>query len=188
MSDAAAGMSASARVEDLTSDQQAEIHQAFSFYDRDGDDKIKPSELGIVIRSLGHGLSFTHETLTQNTRLFFSTSRRELWTAPTEGEVRTFAKEADPENTGMIAWPNFLKLAASLAAHPIDKKERARNAFKVFDSDKDGLVSARELRHCLTTLGDKLPKEDVDEAYREVGITDDAMLDLDSFMKLMGVN
>ena len=109
-------------------------------------------------------------------------------TAPTEGEVRTFAKEADPENTGMIAWPNFLKLAAALAAHPIDKKERARNAFKVFDSDKDGLVSARELRHCLTTLGDKLPKEDVDEAYREVGITDDAMLDLDSFMKLMGVN
>ena len=79
-------------------------------------------------------------------------------------------------------------VAATLAAHPIDKKERARNAFKVFDSDKDGLVSARELRHCLTTLGDKLPKEDVDEAYREVGITDDTMLDLDSFMTLMGVN
>ena len=102
--------------------------------------------------------------------------------------MRSFAKEADPDGTGMIAWPNFLKLAESLAAHPIDKKERAQNAFKVFDSDKDGLVSARELRHCLTTLGDKLPKEDVDEAYREVGITDDTMLDLESFMKLMGVN
>ena len=47
----------SAEVEALTSEQQEEIHQAFSFYDRDGDDKIKPSELGIVIRSLGHGLS-----------------------------------------------------------------------------------------------------------------------------------
>lgn len=62
MSDAA--MSTSARVEDLTSDQQAEIHQAFSFYDRDGDDKIKPSELGIVIRSLGHGL---HTHITRHT-------------------------------------------------------------------------------------------------------------------------
>ena len=67
MSDAAAAMSASARVEDLTSDQRAEIHQAFSFYDRDGDDKIKPSELGIVIRSLGPGLHtpHTHHTCTQ---------------------------------------------------------------------------------------------------------------------------
>ena len=40
----------------LSEDQQAEIHQAFSFYDRDGDDKIKHEELGIVLRSLGHGL------------------------------------------------------------------------------------------------------------------------------------
>ena len=131
----------------------------------------------------------THHTLTTHARKEGKTDTPHVaGTAPTEGEVRQFAKEADPENTGMITWDNFLKLAASLAAHPIDKKERARNAFKVFDSDKDGLVSARELRHCLTTLGDKLPKEDVDEAYREVGITDDAMLDLDSFMKLMGVN
>lgn len=42
-------------VEKLTAEQREEIRQAFSFYDRDGDDKIKTSELGIVIRSLGHG-------------------------------------------------------------------------------------------------------------------------------------
>lgn len=107
--------------------------------------------------------------------------------APTEAEIRGFAKDADASGTGLISWQDFLKLAAMLAAHPIDKQERAKNAFKVFDSDKDGLVSARELRHCLTTLGDKLPKEDVDEAYREAGIADDANLDLNAFMRLMGV-
>ena len=42
-------------VENLTPEQREEIRQAFSFYDRDGDDKIKTTELGIVIRSLGHG-------------------------------------------------------------------------------------------------------------------------------------
>ena len=51
-------MAAAGDVKPLTDDQQAEIHQAFSFYDRDGDDKIKPEELGIVLRSLGHGLLF----------------------------------------------------------------------------------------------------------------------------------
>lgn len=52
-------------VEKLTAEQREEIRQAFSFYDRDGDDKIKTSELGIVIRSLGHG----NHTQTQ---IFFS--------------------------------------------------------------------------------------------------------------------
>ena len=88
----------------------------------------------------------------------------------------------------MISWSDFLRLAAYLVANPINKKERAMNAFKVFDSDKDGRVSAKELRHCLTTLGDKLPKEDVDEAFREAGITDDTNLDLNAFLRLMGVN
>lgn len=110
------------------------------------------------------------------------------FTAPTEAEIRGYAKDADASGTGMIAWPDFLRLAAYLVANPINKKERAMNAFKVFDSDKDGRVSAKELRHCLTTLGDKLPKEDVDEAFKEAGITDDTNLDLNAFLRLMGVN
>eukprot|EP00727_Mastigamoeba_balamuthi_P001659 m51a1_g11490 putative calmodulin (161) ;mRNA; r:15451-16074 len=148
-------------VEKLTPEQKEEIRQAFAFYDRDGDEKIKAAELGIVVRSLGH--------------------------APTESEIRSFAKEADAGGTGLITWPEFLRLAAYLTAHPIDKQERARNAFKVFDSDKDGRVSARELRHCLTTLGDKLSKDEIDEAYREAGITDEAELDINAFLRLMGV-
>lgn len=70
MSDAAAAAApvpASSDVEALTSEQREEIHQAFSFYDRDGDEKIKPSELGIVIRSLGHGLCTHASTLTPRT-------------------------------------------------------------------------------------------------------------------------
>ena len=148
-------------IEALNEAQREEIRQAFSFYDRDGDDRIKTTELGLVVRSLGH--------------------------APTEAEIRTFAKDADPAGTGLIAWPDFLRLAAMLAAHPIDKQERAKAAFRVFDGDKDGFVSAKDLRHCLTTLGDRLPKEDIDEACREAGITDDSNLDINAFMRLMGV-
>ena len=51
-------------VDALTPEKREEIQQAFSFYDRDGDGKIRASELGIVIRSLGHGLfspHFSHE-------------------------------------------------------------------------------------------------------------------------------
>ena len=43
-------------VDALSPEKREEIQQAFSFYDRDGDGKIRASELGIVIRSLGHGL------------------------------------------------------------------------------------------------------------------------------------
>ena len=54
-------------VEKLTPEQREEIRQAFSFYDRDGDDKIKTTELGIVIRSLGHGKKNQSTTNIQQT-------------------------------------------------------------------------------------------------------------------------
>lgn len=62
-------------VEKLTAEQREEIRQAFSFYDRDGDDKIKTSELGIVIRSLGHGKKTTINSIIFITNSFFSPHR-----------------------------------------------------------------------------------------------------------------
>ena len=43
----------------------------------------------------------------------------------------------------------------------------AFEAFKVFDKDGNGFVSAAELRHVMTNLGEKLTDEEVDEMIRE---------------------
>ena len=43
-----------------------------------------------------------------------------------------------------------------------------KEAFKVFDKDSNGFISASELRHIMTNLGKKLTDEEVDEMICEV--------------------
>lgn len=45
--------------------------------------------------------------------------------------------------------------------------------FKVFDKDGNGFISAAELRHVMTNLGEKLTDEEVDEMIREADVDGD---------------
>jgi Ca2+-binding EF-hand superfamily protein len=49
-----------------------------------------------------------------------------------------------------------------------DSEEEILEAFKVFDKDGNGFISAAELRHIMTNLGEKLTDEEVDGAGRTV--------------------
>ena len=42
-----------------------------------------------------------------------------------------------------------------------DTEEEIKEAFKVFDKDGNGFISAAELRHVMTSLGEKLSDEEV---------------------------
>ena len=46
----------------------------------------------------------------------------------------------------------------------------------VFDKDGNGFISAAELRHVMTNLGEKLTDEEVDEMVREADIDGDGQI------------
>ena len=48
--------------------------------------------------------------------------------------------------------------------------------FTVFDKDGNGFISAAELRHVMTNLGEKLTDEEVDEMVREADIDGDGQI------------
>ena len=48
-----------------------------------------------------------------------------------------------------------------------------RMPWQVFDKNGDGYISAIELRHVMTTLGERLTDEEVDEMIREADIDGD---------------
>lgn len=61
-----------------------------------------------------------------------------------------------------------------------DSEEEIREAFKVFDRDNNGFISAAELRHVMTSIGEKLTDDEVDEMIREADQDGDGRIDCTS--------
>merc|ERR1712160_124268 len=144
--------------EQLTEEQIAEFKEAFSLFDKDGDGTITTKELGTVMRSLG-----------QN---------------PTEAELQDMINEVDADGNGTIDFPGFLSLMAR-KMKDTDTEEELVEAFKVFDRDGNGLISAAELRHVMTNLGEKLTDEEVDEMIREADVDGDGAINYQEFVRMM---
>ena len=60
-----------------------------------------------------------------------------------------------------------------------DTEEEIREAFKVFDKDGNGFISASELRTVMTSLGEKLTDEEVDEMIHEADTDGDGQVNYD---------
>lgn len=76
---------------------------------------------------------------------------------------------------GTIDFPEFLTMM-SRKMKDTDSEEELREAFRVFDKDGNGFISAAELRHVMTNLGEKLTDEEVDEMIREADIDGDGQV------------
>ncbi|CAE6444849.1 unnamed protein product [Rhizoctonia solani] len=133
----------------LTEEQISEFKEAFSLFDKDGDGTITTKELGTVMRSLG-----------QN---------------PTEAELQDMINEVDADGNGTIDFPEFLTMMAR-KMKDTDSEEEIKEAFKVFDKDGNGYISAAELRHVMTNLGEKLSDNEVDEMIREADVDGDGQI------------
>jgi calmodulin len=142
----------------LTEEQIAEFKEAFSLFDKDGDGFITTKELGTVMRSLG-----------QN---------------PTEAELQDTINELDWNNNATIDFSEFLIVAARTIRYPDPEKEMME-AFRVFDKDGSGFISAAELRHVVTNLGEKLTDEEVDEIIRDADVDAYGRTNYAEFVKMM---
>ena len=60
-----------------------------------------------------------------------------------------------------------------------------RDAFKVLDKDSTGFVSVTELRHILTSIGEKLEPAEFDEWIREVDVGTDGKIRYEDFIARM---
>ena len=66
-----------------------------------------------------------------------------------------------------------------------DAEEEVINAFKVLDKDGQGIISSTELRHLMTTLGDKLTEEEVDEMIKEADFDGNGSINYEEFVRMM---
>lgn len=146
-------------IDDLTEDQIKEIKEAFALFDRDGDGHITPNEIGIVMRSLG-----------QN---------------PTEADLHDLMEEVDTDKSGNLDFSEFLAMMKRKYKQMEDTQESVKEAFKMFDKDGDGFITADELKYVMTNLGEKLTEQEADEMLREADTNGDGVINYEEFIVMM---
>ncbi|CAF2163335.1 unnamed protein product [Rotaria magnacalcarata] len=148
------------KADQLTEEQIAEFKEAFSLFDKDGDGTITIKEFGMKF------FSFLDMYLPKYS---LGTVMRSLGQNPTEAELQDMINDVDADGNGTIDFPEFLTLMAR-KMKDTDSEEEMREAFRVFDKDGNGYISADELCNVMTSLGEKLTDEEVDQMIREADI------------------
>ncbi|XP_075225407.1 myosin-2 essential light chain-like [Lycorma delicatula] len=119
----------------FSEDQLAKFQEAFHLFGNKDDNTIYVSQIGDVLRALG-----------QN---------------PTESDVIKLAHRHKPDER--ISFKAFLLIYQTIS----ETKRGYRTDYFIeglrhFDKDGNGFISSAELRHLLTTLGEKMTDEEVE--------------------------
>lgn len=70
---------------------------------------------------------------------------RSLGQKPTEADLQAMIDDVDADQNGTIDFPEFLTMMSRQLNHA-ETEEQLKEAFKVFDKDGNGFISAEELR------------------------------------------
>ena len=108
--------------------------------DKDGDGTITINELGVVMQAMGHN--------------------------PTQVELQDMINVVDDNGDGTIDFSEFLSMMVRRRKNT-NVEDDIKGAFKVIDTDENGLLSATELKVMMTNLGEKLTNAEIEEMIRE---------------------
>ncbi|KAF2310602.1 hypothetical protein GH714_015275 [Hevea brasiliensis] len=155
------------------SKNKGQLKSVFATFDKNGDGFITKHEL--------------RESL-KNIRIFM-----------TEKEVEEMVAKVDSNGDGLIDYEEFCFLCEDIMGDGGQELEDdggngeaegqgdLKEAFDVFDRDKDGLISVEELGLVLSSLGLKEGKriEDCKEMIKKVDMDGDGMVNFDEFKRMM---
>merc|ERR1719150_1416786 len=77
--------------------------------------------------------------------------------------------ESDLNGDGTIDFDEFLEMMKRKSSET-DQMESLKEAFKIFDKNKNGYIEAKELKSVTTTLGSMLSSEEFEAFWREADV------------------
>lgn len=92
--------------------------------------------------------------------------------------------EVDVNKSGTIEFDEFLTMMLA-KKEETSREEEIKEAFRLFDKDGNGYISACELRQLMTSLGEKLTDDEVGEMIREADIDGDGQVNYEEFLRMM---
>ncbi|KAL3635944.1 putative calcium-binding protein cml25 [Castilleja foliolosa] len=137
---------------------EEELQQVFKKFDVNGDGKISASELGSIMGSLGH--------------------------AVTDEELKIMIEEVDSDGDGCIDLQEFIELNTNDVGFD-EVLENLKDAFQVFDIDKNGAISAEELQNVLRSLGEECTMAECLRMISGVDADGNGTISFDEFKVMM---
>eukprot|EP01054_Gregarina_sp_Poly1_P006692 Gregarina_sp_Poly_1__6691@NODE_35_length_18769_cov_73_980644_g30_i0_p17_GENE_NODE_35_length_18769_cov_73_980644_g30_i0NODE_35_length_18769_cov_73_980644_g30_i0_p17_ORF_typecomplete_len143_score20_43EFhand_7/PF13499_6/7_3e09EFhand_7/PF13499_6/3_1e19EFhand_8/PF13833_6/0_0021EFhand_8/PF13833_6/15EFhand_8/PF13833_6/0_55EFhand_8/PF13833_6/3e17EFhand_11/PF08976_11/0_007EFhand_11/PF08976_11/8_6e17EFhand_6/PF13405_6/1_3e06EFhand_6/PF13405_6/83EFhand_6/PF13405_6/2_4e05EFhand_6/PF13405_6/0_0056EFhand_1/PF len=135
--------------------QIATVKEVFALFDRDGDGYIPSKDIANVIRATG--------------------------TNPTEKELEQMLAGKEGAN---FSYKDFEVLVLPRLAGK-DVVSELTQAFKPFDRQNTGHISSAELRSVMTSLGERLTKEEIDKMISEVDPNNSGKISYDEFIRVL---
>lgn len=135
-----------------------DLEDVFKKFDANGDGKISWLELRSILSSLG--------------------------CKATEEEVKKMIKEADRDGDGFIDLQEFVDLNTQGIDSASSLKD-LRDAFEIFDLDRNGAISSEELHIVLRNLGEHTTMEDCQLMIRGVDCDGNGQVDFEEFKTMM---
>lgn len=104
---------------------------------------------------------------------------------PSEARIASIVDKAN-EKDGTVSFDDFLEIITDLRTN--EKRITTSDleaAFKVFDTNNTGTIHKDELQRVLTTLGEKLNQQEMDEFFRLARPSPDGIVDYVRLAKVL---
>ena len=96
----------------------------------------------------------------------------------------TQQNQADEDGNGTIDFAEFIKMMPSQERDD-NAEEEMLEAFRVFDTDGNGSITADELRQIFNNLGEKLTEEEIADMIEEADTDGDGEINYQEFVAMM---
>lgn len=140
---------------------QEELQKVFNQFDANRDGKISVTELRDVLKSMGSSI--------------------------TEEELKRVLEDIDTNKDGFINLSEFSSLCRS-SSDEVTAALELRDAFDLYDQDKNGLISTSELHLVLNQLGMKCSVDDCARMIKSVDSDGDGNVNFEEFQKMMSAS
>eukprot|EP00929_Paragymnodinium_shiwhaense_P078946 TRINITY_DN4097_c0_g1_i1.p1 TRINITY_DN4097_c0_g1~~TRINITY_DN4097_c0_g1_i1.p1 ORF type:complete len:218 (-),score=48.48 TRINITY_DN4097_c0_g1_i1:315-902(-) len=142
----------------ISKEQRQEIKEAFDIFDSEKTGRMDYHELKVAVRAMGFEIK--------------------------KAEALELMSRYDREETGYIGFEAFEDIMLHRYANQ-DPVDEIRKAFQLFDEDKSGKISFRNLKRIARDLGEKLTDDELRGMIDEFDHDQDGSINEDEFVEIM---
>ncbi|RXI07165.1 hypothetical protein DVH24_026301 [Malus domestica] len=142
----------------LTQQKRQEIKEAFELFDTDGSGTIDAKELNVAMRALGFEM--------------------------TEEQIHQMIADVDKDGSGAIDFDEFAHMMTAKIGER-DTKEELMKAFQLIDLDRNGKISAADIKSIAKDLGENFTDSEIQEMIEEADRDRDGEVNADEFIRMM---